>query len=104
MGVALASEVTYPISEATPIGFMVMGGMVIIFFFDFTFCVLFYLFFFKIWSAVLIFAMSGLIAIGKLHWACYLVGLQSAASYFMMWLFNGRLNRTLAEEQSNLDI
>lgn len=37
MGVALASEVTYPISEATPIGFMVMGGMVIIFFFDFTF-------------------------------------------------------------------
>lgn len=28
LGVALASEVTYPISEATPIGFMVMGGMV----------------------------------------------------------------------------
>lgn len=28
VGVALAAEVTYPISEATPIGFMVMGGMV----------------------------------------------------------------------------
>lgn len=28
VGVALAVEVTYPVPEATPVGFMVMGGQV----------------------------------------------------------------------------
>jgi len=83
IGVALSCEVTYPISEATPIGFMVMGGM--------------------IWSAVMIFIMTFMLAADMLHWACYLVGLQSAISYFLMWGFNGELKRTNATEKKTLE-
>lgn len=77
--VALASEVTYPISEATPIGFMVMGGM--------------------IWSAVLIFAMSAIIAYINIHWACYLIGIQSGMGYIFLWFFKGELKRSNAEKE-----
>lgn len=81
IGVALACEVTYPISEATPIGFMVMGGM--------------------IWSAAMIFIMSFMLSYDLLHWACYLVGLQSALSYILMWGFKGELKRTNASKETN---
>ena len=49
----------------------------------------------------MIFLMTFMLAADMLHWACYLVGLQSAISYFLMWGFNGELKRTNATEKKH---
>eukprot|EP01094_Clydonella_sp_ATCC50884_P010850 TRINITY_DN20667_c0_g1_i1.p1 TRINITY_DN20667_c0_g1~~TRINITY_DN20667_c0_g1_i1.p1 ORF type:complete len:455 (+),score=132.55 TRINITY_DN20667_c0_g1_i1:348-1712(+) len=73
LSVALAAEVSYPVPEATPIGFMVAAGMIA--------------------SIAMIAAMSALINNGYVRLGMLTIGAVCALSYVMMCTFRGTLKR-----------